>query len=357
MTADSAVGMGTGLGEGEGPGFQLEVIDVIDETPDARSIVMKVTDDLRERFTYLPGQFLTFRIPSDQTGYVARSYSLSSAPGIDDGLKVTVKRTAGGYGSNWMCDNVVSGSTVHVIAPSGRFTPDGFAHDLLLFAAGSGITPVMSILKTALTRTTRKVELFYANRDVESTIFRDELAALADRYPDRLTVQHHLDDQQGLVTPDSLVELARTHHASEAFVCGPAPFMDLVGDALRIAGMPADRHHREVFLSLTGDPFGVVAPVTNDPSEPTVETVVHLDAQSHRFDWPVGQTLVDVLLDRGVDVPFQCRSGECGSCACTIVAGQVTMANSEILDPVDVADGFILGCQSRPDAGPIEIEF
>lgn len=338
-------------------GHQLTVTDVIDETPDAKSIVLTVSDEVRDLFTYRPGQFLTFRIPSDETGHVARSYSLSSSPDTDVALKVTVKRTAGGYGSNWICDNLAPGSAVTVLPPSGRFTPTGFRHDLLLFAAGSGITPVMSILKSALTRTERSVVLFYANRDADSIIFRDELEGLERRFADRLTVRHHLDDRHGVATTDLLVELASEHSSSEAFVCGPGPFMDLVGDALRTAGVPDERHHREVFLSLSGDPFGEVPAREVDPQSPTVETVVHLDDETHRFDWPADRTLVDVLLDRGVDVPFSCRSGECGSCACTVLSGAVDMANSEILDPADIADGFILGCQSRPDSGPIEIEF
>lgn len=151
-----------------GVGYELTVIDVIEETPDSKSIVLRTPENSRELFAYRPGQFLTVRIPSDRTGHVARSYSLSSAPGIDDELKVTVKRTSGGYGSNWLCDNVEPGNFLTVLPPSGRFTPADFTSDFLLFAAGSGITPIISILKTALLRSDRSVVLFYANRDRKS---------------------------------------------------------------------------------------------------------------------------------------------------------------------------------------------
>lgn len=338
-------------------GHQLTVVDVIDETPDAKSIVLRAPDDAGELFSYRPGQFLTFRIPSDLTGHVARSYSLSSAPGIDHDLKVTVKRTSDGYGSNWMCDNVAPGSSLTVLPPSGVFTPADYERDLLLFAGGSGITPVMSILRTALLRAECSVTLFYANRDEDSIIFRRELGELAAAYPDRLEVRHWLDVRDGHPSAEVVADFAAAHTSSEVFTCGPGPFMDAVGEGLRDAGVPKDQQHREVFLSLTGDPFEApeLAPASEAGS--TVDTVVHLDGESHSFPWPDNQTLVDTLLDRGVDVPYSCRSAECGSCACTVVSGSVDMANSDILDPEDVADGFILGCQSRPRTGPIEIEF
>ncbi|QMU21019.1 ferredoxin--NADP reductase [Gordonia rubripertincta] len=336
-------------------GYELTVADVIDETADSKSFVLQPPSELRDRFTYLPGQFLTVRVPSERTGHVARSYSLSSAPGIDDHLKVTVKRTVDGYASHWLCDNVTPGSTMTVLPPSGKFTHTDHDADLLLFAAGSGVTPIMSILKTALLRSDRSVVMFYANRDQDSIIFRDELDDYAARFADRLTVHHWLDVVHGFPSSERIAALAGESGVREVFVCGPKPFMDMVGNALASAGVPRERLHQEVFVSLSGDPFA--APSAMDGSGEAVQTVVHLDGEAHEFGWPTDRTLVDVLLDRGVDVPFSCRSGECGSCACTVVAGKVIMKDSGILDPDDLAEGYILGCQSRPDVGPIEIEF
>ncbi|MGY2063304.1 FAD-binding oxidoreductase, partial [Nocardia gipuzkoensis] len=159
----------------------LRVAAVIAETADACSLVFDVPEELRERFTYQPGQFLTLRIPSDRTGSVARCYSLASSPHTDDQPKVTVKRTAEGYASNWVCDNVKAGDELEVLPPSGVFTPKDLDEDLLLFAAGSGITPVMSILKSALARGGGRVVLVYANRDHDSVIFAAELRELADK--------------------------------------------------------------------------------------------------------------------------------------------------------------------------------
>ena len=338
-------------------GHELTVIDVIEETSDAKSFVMQKPQEFRDLFTYRPGQFLTVRIPSDSTGHVARSYSLSSAPDIDDHLKVTVKRTVAGYGSNWLCDNVISGNTITVLPPSGRFTPANYDDDLLLFAAGSGITPIISILKTALLRPNCSVELFYANRDIDSVIFRSELERYRCDFGDRLKVHYWFDDVHGVPSAEKVAELAAENTSREVFVCGPAPFMDTVGRGLRSAGVPQGRHHQEVFVSISGDPFEAPTPTSDDDPSSSVDTVVRLDGESHHFGWPTGRTLVDVLLDRGVDVPFSCRSGECGSCACTVVSGKVVMEKSDILDPKDIAEGYVLGCQSRPDSGPIEIEF
>lgn len=343
-------------------GHELTVANVIDETADARSIVLHKPREHRERFDYRPGQFLTFRIPSERTGHVARSYSLSSAPDIDDDLKVTVKRTADGYGSNWLCTNIEPGDTVTVSPPSGRFTPAHFDDDLLLFAAGSGITPVMSILKTALLRGERSVVLFYANRDRDSVIFGDELDTYHSQFTGRFAVRHWLDNMHGFPSPEQIAELAAEHRSSQIFLCGPSPFMKTVAAGLELSGIPRDQVHQEVFTSLSGSPFA-------DPESPaggatdageavgTVEAVVHLGGRTYNFEWPRNRTLVDALLDREVDVPYSCRSGECGSCACTVLSGAVEMAPSDLLGPDDVADGFILGCQSRPDSNAIEIEF
>ncbi|MDS1116542.1 ferredoxin--NADP reductase [Gordonia westfalica] len=338
-------------------GHELDVAEVISETADSKSFVLRPPTGLRDRFDYLPGQFLTVRVPSERTGHVARSYSLSSAPGIDDELKITVKRTADGYASNWLCDNVLPGDTMTVLPPAGTFTHTAQDADVLLFAAGSGVTPVMSILKTALLQSDRSVVLVYANRDRGSIIFRSELDDLAARFADRLTVHHWLDDEHGFPSVERVAAVAGDNGVREVFVCGPQPFMDMVRAGTSTAGIPAERFHQEVFVSLTGDPFAARPAVDDSASGDAVPAVVHLDGVAHEFDWPAGQTLVDVLLGRGVDVPFSCMSGECGSCACTVVSGKVVMNDTGILDPADLAEGYILGCQSRPDSGPVEIEF
>ncbi|MFD4457042.1 2Fe-2S iron-sulfur cluster-binding protein [Nocardia sp. NPDC058480] len=337
----------------------LRVAAVIAETADTHSVVFEVPAELRERFTYSPGQFLTLRIPSEQTGSVARCYSLASSPFTDDLPKVTVKRTVDGYGSNWLCDNIAAGDEIEVLPPSGVFTPKNLDEDLLLFGAGSGITPVMSILKSALSQGSGKIVLVYANRDANSVIFADELRDLVGKHPQRLTVIHWLEPLLGLPTADMLATLVAPYTAYEAFMCGPKPFMDLVHDSLAALEVPRNRTHAEVFNSLAGDPFADHAPAEVSEAEAadaaTVE--VELDGQVHEMSWPRKQTLVDIMLDKGLDVPYSCQEGECGSCACTVLEGKVEMANSEILDPEDIANGYILGCQARPVTDRLRIQF
>lgn len=331
----------------------LTVSEIVEETADARSIVFERT----ENFDYRPGQFLTLRIPSERTGSVARCYSLASSPHTDELPKVTVKRTADGYGSNWVCDNLTAGDVVEALPPSGRFTPPDLDEDLLLFAAGSGITPIMSIVKSALHDGVGSIALFYANRNESSVIFADELRTLAVEYPRRLTVVHWLESLQGIPTIDQLSAAAVHYREHRAFMCGPGAFMDAVHKALTATGFPHSRVHSEVFASLTGDPFTDVVVAAEDDTGSGSTATVELDGESHDLTWPRKQTLVDVMLAAGIAVPYSCREGECGSCACTLLEGEVAMDNSEILDDEDIADGMILGCQARPVSDHLRIEF
>ncbi|MFC0452934.1 ferredoxin--NADP reductase [Rhodococcus jostii] len=335
----------------------VTVAAVVEETSDARSLVFDVPDERRHEFAYKPGQFLTLRIPSDRTGSVARCYSLASSPFTDALPKVTIKRTAGGYGSHWLCDNVGVGDRIEVLPPAGVFTPASLDEDLILFAAGSGITPVMSILKSALSEGGGKVVLVYANRDETSIIFAGELRELAARHDDRLTVVHWLESVQGLPTPRQLATLSDRFRNHRAYLCGPRPFMDAIHEALALAGTPRDRVHAEVFTSLSGDPFAdvVVGALPDTGEASTVE--VQLDGEAHNMSWPRTATLVDVMLSKGLDVPYSCREGECGSCACTVVEGEVDMENASILDPEDLASGYILACQARPVSEHVRVEF
>lgn len=229
--------------------LEVRIAEVIEETADSRSLVFEIPDRAADKFAYAPGQYLTLRIPSDRTGSVARCYSLSSSPHLDDRLAVTVKRTADGYGSNWICDNAHAGMHMHVLAPSGVFVPKQLDNDFLLLAGGSGVTPMMAICKSALSQGSGKVVLIYANRDEQSVIFGAALRELAAKYPDRLTVIHWLESVQGLPSQQQLATLTAPFAEHEAFICGPGPFMDASEAALKGNGMPHDRVHIEVFRS------------------------------------------------------------------------------------------------------------
>ncbi len=370
---------GTRAAPSEPEVLKLEVVEVVEETGEACSIVLRAP----EPATYTSGQFLTVAVPSTQTGTVARCYSLSSAPHETDLLKVTVKRTAEGYASNWLCDNLQPGDILTSLPPSGIFTPKDFDRDFLLFAGGSGITPVISIAKSALATGTGQVVLVYANRDPDSVIFADELRQLAEEHADRFVLIHWLEVLQGLPTPDHMRAIAAHHTSYDAFVCGPGPFMKGVVGALKQLEFPRERRHQEKFVSLGGNPFGDAADDITDeiaaaeglmgPDADTVEVGEtsaevkrdtpasvsgDLDGEEFSLDgWAPDQPLLDFLLDQGVQAPFSCREGNCSACACIVLEGEVSMRTNDVLDDEDLADGIRLACQSLPVSDTVKISY
>lgn len=336
-------------------GVWVRVVEVLRETPDAHSLVLEPLDD-PAGFDYRPGQFLTVRIPSERDDDAARCYSLCSTPHGDEKPKVTVKRTSGGYGSNWICDNVVEGSTLEVLPPSGTFTPASLDTDLLLLAGGSGITPVMSILKSCLRAGTGSVTLCYANRDEDSVIFRDELVALTEEYGDRLTVLHWLESVRGVPSEAGLRSLLAPYRDRQVFLCGPEAFMNLASTVLHGLGVSDGQITVEWFNSLSGDPFAV--PEVERAESGAASTVdVELDGETSTVSWPHGNRLLDVLRDAGVDAPFSCREGACSACACILLEGDVELAHNEVLDDTDLADGLILACQATPVTEHVRISY
>ncbi|WP_445168334.1 2Fe-2S iron-sulfur cluster-binding protein [Mycolicibacterium sp. Dal123E01] len=339
--------------------LELEVTDVVEETDDARSLVFGVpagTDIPADRLRYAPGQFLTLRIPSDRTGSVARCYSLCSSPFTDDALTVTVKRTVEGYASNWLCDNAHRGMKIHVLAPSGTFVPKTLDADFLLIGAGSGITPMLAICKSALSEAGGQVALLYANRDERNVIFGSALRDLAAKYPDRLTIVHWLESVQGLPSVAALSKLMAPYTDRQAFICGPGPFMKAAEEALGSLKVPAKQVHIEVFRSLDTDPFATVK-IEDEGDEPPASAVVELDGETHTVSWPRSAKLLDVLLDKGLDVPFSCREGHCGACAVVKRSGDVEMDINDVLEPSDIEEGLILSCQARPKSDSVEVTY
>lgn len=344
--------------------LELEVAEVVEETADARSLVFRVPDgpdapDIpAERLRYAPGQFLTLRVPSERTGSVARCYSLCSSPFTGDPMTVTVKRTVDGYASNWLCEHAHAGMRIHVLAPSGTFVPKTLDADFLLLAAGSGITPMLSICKSALAEGSGRVVLVYANQDENSVIFGAALRELAAKYPDRLTVVHWLVSVQGLPSAAALAGLVAPYIAHDAYICGPGPFMAAAEEALNTAGVSTDRIHIEVFKSLESDPFkAVVVDYSEDDDEGPATAIVTLDGETHEVTWPRNAKLLDVLLDKGLDAPFSCREGHCGACAVLKKNGEVEMEVNDVLEQSDLDEGLILGCQAKPRSDSVEVTY
>lgn len=310
---------------------EVRVAEVISETADAVSLVLDA------ELSYEPGQFLTFRLPNG----LERCYSLSSSPYTGEKPTVTVKRMPGGACSSWICSSVVAGTVLEARDPAGVFVPSSLDRDLVLFAGGSGITPVMSIIKSVLAAGSGRMVLFYANRDPSSVIFASELRRLAAEHPARLQVTHWLECLQGIPSRAQLEAWASSFGAREAYVCGPGPFMDAV-----VSVLPSARVERF-------DVFQEEITETGDSS--TVD--VSLDGVRKRLAWPSHKRLLDVLLDSGLDAPYSCRQGQCSACACRIVRGEVRLLHNEVLDDDDLAEGYALACQALPVTDEVEVTY
>jgi 3-ketosteroid 9alpha-monooxygenase subunit B len=323
----------------------LRVAAIVDETTDAKSFVLEVPPELASDFAYRAGQYLTFEVP--QTGAaLRRCYSLASSPDHDRQHKVTVKRVRDGRGSNWLHDAVRVGDRLSVSRPEGRFVLDAATGPLVLFAGGSGITPVISIIKTALATTTRRSTLLYANRDRQSIIFAEALAALAAAHPGRLRVVHRLDDIDGFLDAATATAMAKESPGASMYLCGPAPFMATIEGALLDSGVDESNIHIERF---TTSGATVAEPAPAVAASDTPEHVdVELQGKRHRVPYAAGKTLLQAARDAGLDAPYSCEEGFCGTCASQLLAGKVTMTADDALSADEKRRGMILACQSRP---------
>lgn len=344
--------------------YRLQVTEVIDETADARSLVLSVPVELRERFGYKPGQFLSFRVPYAGK-LLTRCYSMASSPHCDALPKVTIKRVADGRVSNWMNEQVQAGDWLEVLPPAGHFCLNDSQltaadRDLVLFGGGSGITPVFSILKSALKTSARRIKLIYANRDEASVIFKDELRQLAKANGTRLEVVHVLDSVQGYLTAAEVRHLVRGHGGAEFFICGPGPFMDTVEGALLALGEEPARIHVERFVS-PPDPDQLQAQEAKARAaslDSTCESLtVELDGQRHEIACQPGDTLLQSCKAAGLAVPSSCEEGFCGACMCRVEEGETQLAHNDVLSAQELAAGWTLACQSRPSSARVRLKF
>lgn len=330
--------------DASGPYHRLRVARVVDETADARSIVLEIPEALRERFAYRAGQFLTFRVEVGGQRLV-RCYSLASAPGIDPEHKVTVKRVADGRVSNWMNERVAAGDSLEVMPPAGVFCLRERSTPIVLFGGGSGITPVISILKTALATTRRPIKLVYANRDEASIIFAAELEALRRAHPDRLEIVHRLDVVHGFVDAVRVVEEVGARKDADFYVCGPGPFMDVVEQGLARLGVGKDQIFIERFTSAQDAP----APAAVVDTAGGTKVTVKLDGKETVIAMGEGETILAAARRVGLEPPFACEEAYCGCCMAKVVSGRVEMRmNDGGIDQRQIDEGYVLTCQGIP---------
>jgi len=326
----------------------LQVKHVVRETPDAISLVLEVPAECADRFRYRAGQFLTVRVELNGEEY-HRCYSMSSSPAEAD-LRITVKRDRDGVVSNWLNDTAVAGTRLDAAPPEGRFVLADTDRELVAFAGGSGITPVFSLIHSALVGSPRRARLFYANRDRASVIFDDALAKLVAGHDDRLVLRHHLDEQRGVVSAADIAAFSAEAGDADYYICGPGPFMDTVEAAVLAAGVPRERVHLERFS---------VAPIPVPASGDVVteEVTIKLGRTTVAVPYRAGNTLLQTARMAGLRAPSSCETGSCGTCMAQVTEGSAHMVNNDALDDDEVADGWVVTCQSLPTSRTVSVVY
>lgn len=348
----------------------LKVAEVVPETAEANSIRFEIPPELREAFAFKAGQHLTLRATINGEE-VRRNYSLCTAPADGDWM-VTVKRIGGGLFSNWVGDQLKAGDTVEVMVPHGSFTTEidpAKSRHLVGIAGGSGITPVMSLIKTLLREEPQsRFTLLYGNRDSSSVIFLEALAGLKDKHLGRLEIYHFLDQEEqdielfnGMLNRERLEEAiaALVPDAAEVdgwFICGPGPMMDAAEGALLDCSIRKDRIHIERFTA-DRPPEAVAKEMAQLQTQAEGVTVaVTLDGRTRRVPFTAGNIL-DSARAAGLPAPFACKAGVCATCRAKVTKGKVEMAVHYGLTDEEVADGYVLTCQSVPLGDGVAVDY
>jgi ring-1,2-phenylacetyl-CoA epoxidase subunit PaaE len=350
----------------------LKVTDIKRETRDAVVLTLTPRDEDRASFAFKQGQYLTFRRQFDGEE-LRRSYSICA--GMGDGcIKVGIKRVDGGAFSTWANENLKAGDEIEAMEPMGRFYTDLSADaekTYLAFAAGSGITPLLSIIKTTLSEEPHsKFTLVYANRQISSIMFREELEDLKNRYLGRFSVIHILKQEgqeidlfTGRIDADKIKALF-THwldasSIDTAFICGPEEMMKTISGALREHGLRDDQIKFELFASSQQGraKAKAVSAVANAAAKGT-EATITLDGTTRRIEMTAnGQTILEAALAAQMDAPFACKAGVCSTCRCKVIEGEAEMAVNHALEDYEVRAGYILSCQATPLSERIVVSY
>ncbi len=355
--------------ESRGPHYyDLAVKNIVNETKDAITVVFEQPAD---KLNYKSGQFLTLIIPI-QGKEVRRAYSLCSSPFTDNDLAVTVKRVDKGLMSNWLPDNLKAGSKIKVMEPMGQFTTEFNTENkrhLIMFAGGSGITPMMSIIKSTLTQEPNSIcSLIYCNRDIDSIIFKDAFDKLQTTYEGRLHVIHVLDNApmnwqgySGLLNHEMLKKLFERIpdwgiDNTTYLMCGPEGMMKNVETLLEQHSIPKEKVFKESFVQGTIDKETKTETAVADNELKTREVTIRYDGQEYKVSVPPNSTILETALDQGIDLPYSCQSGLCTACRGRALSGKVKLDEEEGLSQSERNEGYVLTCVGHPLTDDVVIE-
>jgi ring-1,2-phenylacetyl-CoA epoxidase subunit PaaE len=347
----------------------LRISDVRTETPDCVSVAFEVPAALKEEYKFIQGQYLTLKF-FIQGKELRRPYSICSGV-YEQELRIAIKRVKNGLGSNFIYDHFRKGQEVDVMPPLGSFHSPmnpGHKKNYVLFAGGSGITPMSSIIKTVLkAEPGSTVLLFYGNAREQDIIFREQLDELAEKNPSRLTIYYVLDQPQnsidallrGVLTTDKVKNLIHKFvdltNDNEFFICGPAPMMDNVKNILKDLPIGEERIHTEYFAPADTPAKEIVVP----PLEKIISrvTVVQYGIESS-FDLASDKkAILDAAIEHGVDAPFSCKGAVCATCRGKLLEGKVIMTKNFALTQAEIDEGFILTCQSHPITPIVKVDY
>ncbi|HMQ59783.1 MAG TPA: phenylacetate-CoA oxygenase/reductase subunit PaaK [Flavilitoribacter sp.] len=349
--------------------YPLRVKDIRKETGDCVSVSLEVPAELKDAFSFTPGQYLTFRI-FEEGKEVRRSYSICSSP-YENEWRVAVKRIASGSFTTFVHDELKIGDTLEVMPPMGHFVHvvDPAKSGLYLaFAAGSGITPVMSILKSVLTgEANSKFILFYGNRNTENIIFREEIEGLKNQHLERFSVHYVLSQEHtgselfsGRIDADRcrrfMTVLVDPADVEDVFLCGPFEMIQDLKGVLPDLGVPLRKIHHELFTT-GGKLPPKPAKVENSPD---IESIITIRLDGATTDFPLnsrGESILEAALKAGADLPFSCKGGVCSTCRAKLIEGSVDMDVNWALEQDELEDGYILTCQSHPKTSRVTVDF
>lgn len=350
---------------------QLSVVKIENKTKDCVAVTFDIPKELEHKFKFKAGQYLTLKIEINGEE-LRRSYSICSATD-ESKITIAIKKLDGGKFSTWANTKLKIGDTLDIMAPTGNFIiPDHNKNKFVFFAAGSGITPVMSQIKFILSRNPEAgVTLFFGNKNFESIIFREELEGLKNKYIHQLAVHHIFTKEKtgipllyGRIDKEKCLQLSKTlfdaNHVDDVFICGPNEMIFSVKEALSELGVHDERLHFELFntegLQKSKEKFS--SDLTNTEQTQLSDISIQMDGDIFEFELEYnGQNLLDAALANGADLPYACKGGVCSTCKAKITKGDVVMDINYALEPYEVEAGFVLLCQSHPRSPHIYIDF